>query len=350
VTSTLLAVAAAASLLATAHAQQEKLPAEAQRSVVYVASDSQAIEQLEEQPAVTRRMVDRLVIAATQQPDLARAWRSLVSPADRVGIKVSAAGGRYFASHHGIVEAIAAGLEQAGVPRTRILIWDRDAADLRDAGFLPRFAGCEVRAIDRSRGYDRENPFIGGGLGRLIWGDVLFREKKRRRDDANDLSSKSFLAAILTREVTKIINVPVFADEAGCGISGALYNVTVPNVDNWRRFTQAEGGAPAGIAGLYADPRIGPKVVLHIMDGLLAQYAGGPRFAPNYAFEHHTIYASKDPVAIDATALRLIESWRKMANLPPIGARGEWLEAATEMGLGNFASAQISLEHVAAGK
>jgi hypothetical protein len=295
-------------------------------------------------------MVDQLVIAATQQPDLARAWRSLVTPADRVGIKVSTTGGRYFASHRGIVEAIVDGLSEAGVPRSRILIWDRDAEDLREAGFLPRFQGCEVRAIDIPRGYDRQSPFIGGGLGRLIWGDVLFREKKRGRNDADELSSTSFLASILSRDVTKIINVPVLADEAGCGVSGALYNVTVPNVDNWRRFTQVEGGLPSGIAELYADPRIGPKVVLHIMDALLAQYAGGPRFAPNYAFEHHTIYASKDPVALDATALRLIESWRKMAKLPPIGRRGEWLADAAQMGLGNFAEAQISLEPVTPAK
>jgi len=59
--------------------------------------------------------VDRLIIAATGQPDTAQAWRSLVKPEDRVGIKVAAEGGRYFGSHRGIVEAIIRGLEASGI-------------------------------------------------------------------------------------------------------------------------------------------------------------------------------------------------------------------------------------------
>ena len=38
------------------------------------------------------------------------------------------------------------------------------------------------------------------------------------------------------------------------------------------------------------------------MDGLVAQYAGGPQSQPNYAIHHATLYASKDPVALDAVA------------------------------------------------
>ena len=113
-----------------------------------------------------------------------------------------------------------------------------------------------------------------------------------------------------------------------------------------RRFTQSDGEAATGIADLYADEHIGPKVVLHIMDALLAQFAGGPRFNPNYAFSYHTIYASKDPVALDANALRLIEGWRKEAKLPPIGRRAEWLESAEQMGLGHYAESRITLRPV----
>ena len=56
---------------------------------------------------------------------------------------------------------------------------------------------------------------------------------------------------------------------------------------------------------------MGPKVVLNLMDGLIAQYGGGPEWQPNYSWTHATLYASKDPVAIDATALRLLEKWRQ---------------------------------------
>ena len=80
---------------------------------------------------------------------------------------------------------------------------------------------------------------------------------------------------------------------------------------------------------------------------MVAQYAGGPRFDPNYAFIYGTLYASKDPVALDATALRLIEGWRKEARLPPVGARADWLQMAEQMGLGNAAESRIVLRQIA---
>jgi hypothetical protein len=293
-------------------------------------------------------MVAALVVAVTRQPDVARAWRSLVAPTDRVGIKVSTAGGRYFSSHRGVVAAVIAGLESAGVPRSRMLVWDRDLAQLRAAGLTTERLGVPVRAVDPPRGFDRGARFTSAVLGKLIWGDLLFEEKKpkpgRRVNEEDQLSSTSHLATIL-RDVTKIVNIPVLSDEAGCGVAGALYNATVPAIDNWRRFTQP-GGA-AGIAELFADERIGPKVVLHLMDGLLAQYAGGPGFQPNYALHHATIYASRDPVALDAHALRLLERWREPAKLPPIGKPGAWLEDAAQMGLGVAEENRIDLRPVA---
>lgn len=290
-------------------------------------------------------MVAALVASITQQADAVAGWKTLVKPTDRVGIKVATSGGRYFSTHRGVVAAIVDGLIAAGVPRTQIVIWDRQSTDLRTAGFTPASMGVQVLGIDPPRGFDRDAKFTTAVLGKLIWGDLLFEEKKpkagKRANDSDDLSSISHLATILSRGITKIVNVPVLCDEVGCGISGALYNVTVPAVDNWRRFTQP--GGTGGIAELYADDRIGPHVVLHILDGLMAQYAGGPGPNPNYSFKHATLYASRDPVALDATALRLIDGWRVEAKLPRIGKRAEWLEDAAQMGLGQFDEARIEL-------
>ena len=330
--------------------QQAPVPLPAM-SVIYSAEDALALDQLEENPAVTRRMVDALILGVTQQADIGRAWRSLVTPADRVGIKVCAAGGRYFASHHGIVEAIVAGLEEAGLPPARIIVWDREAADLRAAGFIAQRGGYQVRSIAPVTGYDRAAPISAPTLGKLIWGDLLFQDPRmrggKRVAEADQLSSVSHVASVVSREITKIINVPVLSDESGCGVAGALYNMTVPNVDNWRRFTQLEGGTDA-IPDVYADEHLGPKVVLTIMDALRPQYASGPQFNPNYAFSWHTIYAGKDPVALDAHAFRLIEGWRKEAKLPPIGKRAAWLESAAQAGLGNFAEGKIIVRSVEA--
>lgn len=320
-------------------------------SAVFFTRDPLAIDRFDENPAASRRMVDSLVISATGQSDVASAWRSLVKPGDRVGIKVSAAGGRYFATRLGVVAAIVSGLEQAGIPRGQIIVWDRDGSRLRAAGFSGARLGCQVRSIVPGEGYDRDAQLTAPVLGKLIWGDLLFADKersifKRASSDAEQLSSTSHLARILSREITKVVNVPVLTDASGCSVGGAFYNMTIPNIDNWRRFTPSDGPGPDAIPALYADARIGGKVVLHIMDGLLAQYAGGPAGDPNYSFAHATLYASKDPVALDATALQRLEVWRKEARLPSIAPRAAWLQTAEEMGLGNFAPERIVLKKV----
>ena len=320
-------------------------------STVFFAQDDLVIDRLAENPERSKVMVNALLLAVTGQPDISKAWRTLVTPADRVGIKVASSGGRYFSSHHGIVAAIVEGLGVAGVPRERILVWDRNSDDLRTAGYLPRNDRYDVRAIDPPRGFDREAQITASVLGKLMWGDVLFAEKQRvpfgkQKSENDQLSSTSYLARIVSRDITKFINVPVLSDERGCGVAGAIFNATIPNVDNWRRFTQTAGTISSSPAEVYADERVGPKCVLHIMDGLLAQYAGGPAFNPQYSFAHQTIYASKDPVALDAVALRKIEAWRASAKLPPIAKRGAWLEEAAEMGLGNAAESRINLQQV----
>jgi uncharacterized protein (DUF362 family) len=80
---------------------------------------------------------------------------------------------------------------------------------------------------------------------------------------------------------------------------------------------------------------VGGKVVLNMMDGLLAQYAGGPRPAPNFAIHHATILASKDPVAIDAIVVRQIEGWRAKARLAPITPLALHVQAAGQLRIGN---------------
>ena len=74
--------------------------------------------------------------------------------------------------------------------------------------------------------------------------------------------------------VTKVINVPVLSDNIYCGLSGALFNMTIQNLDNWRRLVQEPISGDPSIPEAYADPRVGDKVVFQIMDGLIALYAG----------------------------------------------------------------------------
>jgi uncharacterized protein (DUF362 family) len=318
--------------LATAHAQT--IP---NQSIVYAARNPAAIKDYHTNPAVVRGMVNRLVLAATGQPDLARAWGSLVSPDDKVGIKISAAGGELFTTHRDIVNAIVDGLVAAGHPRSSIVVWDRSLGGIKEAGYRPDAEGYQMKSIAPRDGYDPKAVFNAPLSGKLIWGDLEFRSDRGMiplLSEQEALSDDSHFARILTGDVTKIINVPVMSDSATCGIAGCLYNMTIPNIDNWRRFTSSRWGNTA-IAEIYGMPIVRSKVVLNIMDGLLAQYAGGPRPEPNFAVHHATILASRDPVAIDAITVRQIEEWRVKARFAPIAPLAQHVQAAGQLRIGN---------------
>jgi hypothetical protein len=307
------------------------------QSIVYSAHNPGAIREYRTNPTVVRGMVNRLVLAATGQPDLARAWASLVSPEDKIGIKISAAGGELFTTHRDIVNTIVDGLVAAGHSRNSIIVWDRSLGGIKEAGYRPDKEGYQLRSIAPHEGYDPKAIFTAPLTGKLIWGDLEYRSDRGMiplMSDQELTSDDSHIARILSSEVTKIINVPVMSDSAVCGIAGCLYNVTIPNIDNWRRFTQG-GRFSTAIADIYRTPLIGPKVVLNIMDGLVAQYAGGPQSQPNYAVHHATILASKDPVAIDALVVRQIEEWRVKARLMPITPLAQHVQAAGQMKIGN---------------
>ena len=293
-------------------------------------------------------MTNALVLAVTHQPDLASAWRSLVKPNDRIGIKISATGGELFTTHREIVNAIVDGLVAAGHPRASIIVWDRSLGGIKEAGYTGK-EGYQLRSITPREGYDPKATISAPYLGNLIWGDFEFvggPGEMPLLSETENTSSLSHLSKIVANEVTKIINLPVMSDNMRNGLAGCLYNVTIPNVDNWRRFGVPPAFGGSSIPEIYGDPHIGPKVVLNLMDGLLAEYAGGPESHPGYAVPFATIYASRDPVAIDAIALRQLEEWRAKRKVPPIKDLGQHVKFAGEMGLGNADFRRIEIREV----
>ncbi|MFZ3377594.1 MAG: DUF362 domain-containing protein [Chthoniobacterales bacterium] len=318
-------------------------------SSVYAVHDPDAIKDYETNPRIVHAMVNRLVLAATGQPDIARAWGSLVSPNDEIGIKICAAGGELFTTHHDVVNAIVDGLVAAGHARSSIIVWDRSLGGIKEAGYRPGADGYQLRAIAPREGYDSKAILSMPLLGKLVWGDLEYKSDKGKMpllSDTENTSNLSHFSRIVSTEVTKIINVPVMSSNETNGIAGCLYNVTIPNIDNWRRFSQGSRFGAESIAEIYSDPLIAKKVVFNLMDGLVAQYAGGPQSQPNYALHHATLYASRDPVALDAVALKQLEQWRARASLPAIGHMADYVSIAGQLGLGNSAPNRIEIRNV----
>src|SRR6266478_2502618 len=147
-------------------------------SIVYSVHDPGSIKDYKTNPRIVHEMVNRLVLAATGQSDVGKAWASLVSPNDRIGIKISAAGGELFTTHHDIVNAIVDGLAAAGHPRRSIIVWDRSLGGINDAGYRSQIDAYQLKAIAPRDGYDPKAILSAPLIGKLIWGDFDYRADK----------------------------------------------------------------------------------------------------------------------------------------------------------------------------
>jgi uncharacterized protein (DUF362 family) len=283
------------------------------------------------------RMVDAVVQTIAGKPDIASAWRVFVDPKDRVGIKVSAAGAPVSSTHAEVVAAVAAGLVAAGVDAKNIVIWDRLGRDIELAGYEQLAARYKVTSTDAEGGYDDKAKLLAAVMGKLIIGDVEFGRKR-----GDQVSSTSHVSRVLGG-VDKVVHVPALADSMHSGVRGALAGMVLDNLDNWRRLARPPHYGDPYLPEIYTDPRLGGKVVLTILDALRPQYAGGPFPGAEFSVNYGAIFASRDPVAIDATGMRLLDDFRKDARLPALSKITRWLDSAEALGLGRADDAQIEL-------
>lgn len=307
------------------------VPSAPSKAVVYFAESPSAVEGGNVRSGAVRAMVDSLVMAATGRPDTASAWRSLVNPQDRVGIKVSTAGAPVSSTHAVVVEAVAEGLVAAGVSPARIVIWDRKWDDIRRAGYVSLSRRFVVTSTDQTGGYDAEQFVTAAAMGRLIVGDREFDPKHKGGEQT---SSRSHISRVLTGGVDKVVHLPALTDHLGSGLNGALSGMVLDNLDNWRRLARSPHFGDPFLPEIYSDPRIGGKVVLTILDALRPQYAGGPFPGAEYVVNHGALFASRDPVAIDLAGLAVLDDFRREAGMPLLSKKVTWPESAEVIGLG----------------
>src|SRR5947209_8303797 len=134
-------------------------PPKPARSVIYYEHNPDAISGFTPEGRIVRGMVDRVVMAATGQSDIGRAWATLISPNDKVGIKISSAGGQLFTTHRDVVNAIVDGLVAAGHPRNTIIVWDKSLSKIKEAGYRPNEEGYQLREITPRTGYEEKATF-----------------------------------------------------------------------------------------------------------------------------------------------------------------------------------------------
>jgi uncharacterized protein (DUF362 family) len=308
---------------------------------VVLVRDPSAMNSFTADDAKVRAMVAIGIKALTGEIDEVGAWRHFVSSNDVVGIKINTQFGPLQSTRHAVVESIAQGLRTAGVSATNIYVFDRDPMQIRAAGYLRGGATNLIREVSVIDGtsWDSNVYFENNLAGKLIWGDLLFGK-------AEALSKRSHLPKLVTGTITKLINVPVLQDHDACGLAGCLYNLSLGMVDNTRRFeTQGQHGDPM-IAEICAMPQIRGKLVLNVLDGLIAGYAGGPGFKPQYSWNYGALYFSTDPVAIDSLCVETLDVKCRGAKVPLIVPRATHIVTANRLGLGQSERAKIDLSEV----
>jgi uncharacterized protein (DUF362 family) len=299
------------------------------RAQVICVKDARATRAFQPDAARVRAMLDRAVTTLTGQADVAAAWRSLVSSQDVVGLKVVSSLGPISGTRPALVSAVIEGLLAAGLPAANIVIWDRDIADLRHAGFPELAARYGVRVQSSVQaGFDPQSFYDTPLLGSLIWGDTDFGKKDE------GAGRRSYFSKLVSRELTKIVNIPPLLTHPVAGVSGNLYGLAVSSTDNTWRFEGDPGRLAQAVPEIYALPPLSERVVLNIVDALLCQYQGSQRGMLHYSTVLNEIRVSRDPVALDVLSLKELDRQRALMDVRTGKANLELYQNAALLELG----------------
>ncbi len=284
------------------------------------------------------------------------AWRLFVEPGDVVGIKVNPVGGPLVVSAAEVVREIIAGLNAAGIKNKDIVVYDRYRAQFLKVGF-DKWLPEGVRTSSAAEDYEDVQQAI-EGYDPDHYMDMALTLPGY---DINNLTARrSYAAHFITKEVNKLINLPVLKDHQSAGVTLALKNLSHGLVNNVCRSHSSSTLNACGsfIPAVVSMPVIRNKTVLHVLDGVKGLYHGGPGARPQFVWEHKTIYFATDPVALDHICWKAIDEKRLAMGMKTIAddrpdkystfwnRQPEHVEIAGAMGLGEWNEAKIDSRRI----
>ena len=283
---------------------------------------------------VVSEMIDQAMMKLTGLDSAKEAWKDFVLPNDIVGIKINPLAGKQLSTHRIIVDKIIDGLYGAGVLKNQIIVWDRFEKHLIDAGYEINQSDEDVRV------FASDSPNVG-------YDDEVYYETEKdvevRRENG---STRSRYTKIVSQEVTVIINVPVMKHHGITGVSACLKNLAFGSVDNTLRFHSNPLNCDPAISDIFAHAVIKDKLVLNIVDGLLAAFDGGPTYDPDGTWKYGGIFVSSDPVALDQFVLDTINEKRQEVNLDKITRLAKYISSSWRAGLGTNDSDEMDYQEV----
>lgn len=306
-----------------------------------IVQDPEATDAFRPRPEKVQALVDRAITNLTGKTSATAAWRSLVSTQDVIGIKVFAGPGPNSGTRPAVVAAVVQGLLQSGLPARQIIVWDKHSEDLRLAGFFDLAERYGIRvAGGADAGYDEKTFYETAFIGNLVWGDLEFGKK------GDGIGRKSFVSKLVSREITKIINVTPLLNHNNAGVSGHLYSLAVGSVDNTLRFETDDERLAAAVPEIYALRMLGDRVVLNITDALICQYQGGERGLLHYSAILNQLRFSRDPVALDVLSIQELDHQREAAGVTAVKNNLELYHNATLLEIGVSDLPKINVERL----
>jgi hypothetical protein len=301
-----------------------------------------------------RGMMQQGMRSLTGSDDVQMAWQRFFERDDIVGIKVNPVGRRNhgrqgsISSPEVLREVVRCLHEYAGVPKRNIIVFERYANEFRDAKYdrvLRERPMKGVRWFASATHYDNAQLSIDGhvpgeardpnvvGYDPDVFVSMGFAAPEHSSRD--DRRFRSHLSLVVTQMVNKIITIPCLKDHRSAGVTLALKNMSHGMNNNVCRShignQYRRSGAVAGpnqcntfIPTAVAQAPLRQKATLHILDGLIGVYEGGPGSwnATWATWARQSLFFATDPVAMDHVGWDIIDAKRALEGWAPVGHMG----------------------------
>lgn len=177
-------------------------------------------------------MLEKAMIELTGQKNLKKAWKTFVSPGEKIGLKVNPVAGKELATSHAVVKSVVKQLTESGIDRKNIIIWDRREMELKDTGYTAEnYPGIKIMGTeqqDETGSYiDKDGKYYGEkNIDKewFYWADIDGEYDAETMPYMVNGGKYSYFSRIVTQEVDKIINIPILKN-AGGSITNAMKNL-----------------------------------------------------------------------------------------------------------------------------
>jgi hypothetical protein len=307
-------------------------------------------------------MLDRGMCELTGAPNPAEAWRQFFEPADVVGIKVNPVGQPHVCSSAELLHSIVHALRGAGIKPGNIKVFERYRENIVKSPYI-KWLPQGVQLAYAAPAYDPVQQDI-AGYDPECYAELPFTLPGY--DVGDKAACRSYAAKFISRDITKLINLPVLKSHNAAGVTLALKNLSHGLVNNVSRSHDGPDlRLTEFIPAVVGIPAIRQKTVLNILDGTKGLFHGGPGItaymARHFVWEHNTIYFATDPVALDVIGRKAIEEQRMKNQLWPLGEsrsddiwrsphrQPQHIESAGTAGLGEWDLSKIDFKSIQLG-